>query len=540
MKYILSVFLAIYLLTPVMAQVDFVQRLEMEVKFGESDYMTIFTENGLIAFRTNKDRSSSNTPTFEIFNTDFNLNQGFMNKIPVKSGYDLIGYDWNDDAFYALFQKGNSYASKDRYIIKIKINEESNIEYDMSNVLDMELKEFFVMGDKMVFMGDSESLPVIQFFDIESSNVITAQGIYSKDSKILQLRKDEELGVIDVLLSKRDQYKVKQVLVITFDLEGNKLREITLKGLDDPKMEIIEGILTPFQEYQQALIGTYGKKKQEAYQGIYMSEINEFGEVVSKYYTLENLENFYNYLPEKTRERRLRSLEKNLNKGKVPTIKPAFSTREVISLGNGYLIYSDLFTANNPRYFPRDGVYANSFYRINPYSPFYNNMFYDPYFGYRGMPYNPNFNNSREGEYKFHAAQILLLDNDGGIIWDNSLRLPSRTTNNPSKFGELSYDGKKLHFMYLEGEKLALSYIEDGVVIFENELFEIELINETERIRDTEARSLMLYWWYDNNYLLTGKQNIKYQDEDGRQQNRDVFFITKVAVNGALFEPKEK
>ncbi len=540
MKYIFNILFLFLVSFNAIAQLDFVQRLEMEIKYGESEFMTLFTENGLIAFITNKDRGFSNKVTFEVFTTDFNLNHAEVISKPVKPGYDLAGYDWNDGQFYALFQKGNSFSSADRYLLRTNAKDTLTKEYDLSNILDMQLKEFFVVDDKMVFMGISESLPVIQFLDTENGNVITAEGISSKDSKILQLRKDHEMNIIDVLLSRRDKYKSKEIFIITFDLEGNRLREININSLEDPKMEIVEGVLTPLQKYQQALIGTYGKKKQEAYQGIYMSQINEFGEVNTRYYTLENLLNFYNYLPEKTKERRESVLQKNLNRGKIPTIRQAFATREVLTLEDGYLVYSDLFIANNPRNYLRDGVYANNFYRVNPYSPYFNNMFYDPYFGYRGIPYDPNFSSSREGEYKFQAAQLMVINQRGEIIWDNSLKLPSKSTTNPSKFGELSYDGRKLHYMYLDNDKLMLSYIYDGEVIFENESFDIELVNEQERIKDTQARSLMLYWWYENHYLLTGKQNIRYQDESGKQQTREVFFITKIAVNGALFEPDEE
>ncbi|MCH7410451.1 transcriptional regulator [Belliella sp. DSM 111904] len=522
-----------------MAQVKFTDRVELEVKYAENDFMTMFTPEGLIAFRSNKEKGLSSQTYFELVGIDNDLNPKEISKTPVKSGYELIGYDWHKGYIYALFQKGNSNISEDRYILKIDINSPKNTEISIKNVLDMSLKEFFVMDDKLIFMGDSESLPVIQLFDLETSNVITAPGIYSKNSKILQLRRDEELGVIDVLISKRDQFKTKQVLILTFDLEGNKIREVNIDGLKDPKIEIIEGILTPMNSYQQSLIGTYGKKRQEAYQGIYLTEINEFGELDNSYFTLENLENFYNYLPEKTKERRKKSLEKSLKKGVVPAIRPVLSTREVITLTDGYLIYSDLFTANNPRYAPRDGMYANSLYRYNPYNPYFNNMFFDPYMGYRGMPGGANFNNMREGEYKFQAAHLFHVSFDGEIIWENAIRLTNKLTPNPSKFGEISYIDNKLHYMFLDGKQLSLTYMVNGEKLFENELFDIELVNENERIRDTNENSLMLQWWYDNFYLLSGKQSVKYQDAQGKQNVRDVFFITKIEVNGDLFEFEE-
>ncbi|MCH7401132.1 transcriptional regulator [Belliella kenyensis] len=523
-----------------MAQVKFTDRVEFEVKYAENDFMTMFTPNGLIAFRANKEKGLNSQIFLELVGINDELIPTEISKTPVKSGYELIGYDWHEGYFYALFQKGNSNLSDDRYILKIDINSPTNTEISIKNVLDMSLKEFFAMENKLVFMGDSESLPVIQFYDLETSNVITAPGIYSKDSKILQLRRDEELGVIDVLMSKRDQFKTKQVFILTFDTDGNKIREITIDNLNDPKIEIIEGILTPMNAYNQSLIGTYGKKRQEAYQGIYLSEINEFGELSSRYFTLENLENFYNFLPDKAKAKRKKALEKNLKKGIIPPIRPVLSTREVITSSQGYLIYSDLFSANHPRYMPRDGMYANSLYRYNPNNPYYNNMFIDPYMGYRGLPGGANFNTLREGEYKFQAAHLFFVSFDGDIIWENSIELPNKMTSNPSKFGEISYSNDALHYMYLDGKQLSLTYLVNGEKLFENVLFDLDLVNENERIRETNENSLMLQWWHDNFYLLSGKQSIRFQDTQGKQNVREVFFITKIAVNGDLYETEKK
>lgn len=542
MRPLLSIFLFLSLCFPISAQVDFVARLEFEAKFGAKNYITLFNSEGILGFRTIKETGSNPQLFFEVFQTNFDLQIDPIKRLPIRESHDLVGYDMDEDQLYVLFQKGSSIAGKDRYMIELTFKTNEVKEYNISNTLDMNLKEFYVMNGKGILMGISESLPVVQIYDMETGNVITTQGIYSKDTEILQLRKDQTLGVIDILISKRDQYKVKQVLILTFDLEGSKLREVNIGGLHDPKLEIIEGLLTPFQNYQQALIGTFGKQKQEAYQGIYYAEINEFGETIKKYYTLEDFENFYNYLPEKSRVRKIKSLEKSLKKGKIPDIKPVLSTREVISMGDAFLVYSDLFTANNPRYYPMDGMYANSMYRA---SPNINTMSNGAIGSNQELNYinKQNMINSslfREGEYKFHAAQLLLLDKNGNIIWDNSLSLPSRTTTNPSKFGEVSLTGNKLHYMYLEDKDLALSYLYDGEVIFENEKFELKLIGENERIRETDGSSLILSWWYDNNYLLSGKQSIRFQDEDGRPKNKEVFFLTKVVVNGALFDPEDK
>ncbi|WP_373399781.1 hypothetical protein V8V91_09125 [Algoriphagus halophilus] len=45
--------------------------------------------------------------------------------------------------------------------------------------------------------------------------------------------------------------------------------------------------------------------------------------------------------------------------------------------------------------------------------------------------------------------------------------------------------------------------------------------------------------WYDRYFLLSGNQRIRYQDESGKEQVRDVFFATKILVDGDLYQPEE-
>src|SRR5690606_12318561 len=106
-------------------------------------------------------------------------------------------------------------------------------------------------------------------------------------------------------------------------------------------------------------------------------------------------------------------------------------------------------------------------------------------------------------------------------IWENSLSLDNTSRSNPGKFGEVSFDGQNLYYMYLDDSELKFSHLQDGELIMENEAFELELINEKERISETQEGSLNLMWWYDDYYLLSGKQKVRFLEEDGKQASKD-------------------
>lgn len=508
------------------AQVQFVQRMEVKTKWEDDDFIILQKESGLVAFRMVSEDGVSRNRELEYFNVDFQLQINEVKRLPVKDFYNLLGFDLDGDLLYVLFQKGDL-PSSEKYMLKLDLITDEVKEISLNAVLEMDMQEFFVLNGKAILMGNIDYRPVIQVFNLANQHVITIQGIYEKDLQIIQMRKAPEFGGFDVLMSRRDRYKDKKISILSYDTEGTKLKEVVIDQLLDANAEIVDGLLTPSYSYSQALIGPYSLRRKSLYQGLYFVQINEFGEYKSHLYTLEDFENFFNYLPEKTKQRRLRSRSKALDKGKVPPIRNTLATREVISSNGLYLVYNDYFVSSSRRYYHRDGMYINNFYRMSPMA---GNL------GGLGGYYSPLWTNPyvRSGqvsdEYKFLSAQMILMDESGEILWENSLSLDNIGRMNPGKFGEISFDGQDLYYLYLDEEELKLSHIQNGDVVMENETFQLEVIEENERIRETQRSSLNLMWWYDDYYLLSGKQKIRFQQEDGREANKDIYFLTKIKV----------
>src|SRR5690606_24242464 len=181
---------------------------------------------------------------------------------------------------YVLFQKGEA-STGEKYMVGINLLTDEVVEIPLKVILEMEMKEFFVLDGKAIFMGNMDYRPVIQIFNTSNQHLTTVQGVYEKDLQIIQMRKAPEFGGFDVLMSRRDRYRNKSVTVVSFDIEGNKLREVKIDQLGDPNAEIVDGLLTHSYSYSQALIGPFGLKRKNLYQGLYFTQINEFGEYKS-------------------------------------------------------------------------------------------------------------------------------------------------------------------------------------------------------------------------------------------------------------------
>lgn len=534
MKYILSFFLFVCISIQASAQVKFVSRFEIDSDLYDPLFEMMRIESGIVSFRTIPDKGRSFRRIFQIFKVDVNMNTDGLIEYPIREGYDMKGYDIDGENLFILFQKGYS-LNADKYIFKIDLVNNQGFEFEANNLLDTELVEFLVEEDKAIFMGNTDGRPVLQIFDLENKNIYTIQGIYGNDTQILQIRKMTEIQAFEVVLSRRGQYKNRELQINTYDLNGNLLREIEVDQFGEDRQEILEGILLPQENYQQAMIGSFGLDRRDAYQGMYIMNINEFGEYDFDLYTLEDFPNFFNYLPEKLKEKRDREIEKNVEKGKDSNIRNIYAIRDVRVTPDAYHIYFDHFNIINSRGNNRPGYFSpTSIYRYDRasrmgYSPFFNNVNRPSAF--------PNTTQLQlTTEYKYISAHFIKVGKEGNVLWDNASTYDDFLTAYPEAFGEIAVVGNDLYHLFVKNLLIKMSFFRNGEKVFDNIDFEIKLTNEEERIRETNASSLKLTHWYGSYFLLSGTQRIKFLDESGKEDNREVFFMTKILVDGDLYE----
>ncbi len=515
---------------------NFVKRLEIGSEFYDDTFEMLRLETGVAAFRTVPEKGLNFREKLQFINLDFELNsdKGLF-EYPVRNGFSLVGYDFSDGAAYLLFQKGTS-LNAERYIFKIDLADNQGFEYTADNLLGMQLLEFLVENGKAIFMGDADGRPAIQIFDLEDKSVHTIQGVYGNDTQILQIQKLPEIDALQVVISRKGQYRNRELLINTYDFLGNLLREIRVDEFGEDNQEILEGVLLPPEIYEQAMIGSYGIERRDAYQGMYIMDINEFGEYEFKLYTLEDFPGFYNYLPEKLKSKRDEEIAKNSEKGKSNNIRNVYSIRSVLSEDDAYYVYFDHYNIINSRGNNRPGGYRpGRYYRYDQlnrmgYTPFFNNV-YDQQYVMNGSAMQVITT-----EFKYISAHFVKVGKEGNIIWDNSSTYDDFNTLYPQPFGEVAVVGDEVYHMFVKDLVLKMSYFKDGEKKFEDESFEIKLVDENERIRDTNAGSLQLVHWYGPYFLLSGNQRVRYLDENIKESNKDVFFMTKILVEGDEFE----
>ena len=534
-NWIAVLFFSILGITELFAQVKWVSRFEVPSELYDPGFQMSPIKDGIVSFRTISPNGLSFNKVFQYFSSDFNLNSpSGLIEYPIREGHDMIGYDTEGDQLYILFRKGYSLSSE-TYILKIDLETKQGYEYNIENLLTMDLVEFLVLSNKALFMGNADNRPVIQLFDLNNKNIHTFQGFYNDETQILQIKKRPELQALEVVLSRKTPYRNREVSINTYDFEGNLVREIKVENFGELDQEILDGFLVEKEDYQNVMIGSFGIDRRDAYQGMYIMEINEFGEYEFKQYTLEDFPNFYNYMDERSKNRRDKEVLTSLEKGKIPSIRNYYSIRDIQQTPEAYFVYFDQFSIKSSRgssslFSPTSGYRSSSWSRTG----------YDPYIPAiitSGGINQPPMIYQAYPEYQYLSAHFMKVAKTGQVIWDNAATYDGLITDYTDAFGEVAVVGDEYYHIYVRDLMIKLSYFKNGQKVFDNLNVELELSNKDERIASTNPSSIRLIHWYDRYFLISGTQKIRFLKESGGQGTREVYFLAKILVDGELYQP---
>jgi hypothetical protein len=532
--FFLLVFLALGQLT--FAQLKFLNRFEIPSGMRDPLFEISNIDGGLVSFRTVPTKGLTQERKLQYFVSDSNLNSSGIIELPIKDGFDMLGYDADESYLYVLLSKGY-FTSGDKYLLRINIKTNTAEEIEAGNVLNMELMEFLVQDQKAIFLGSIDLRPVLQIYDLDSHSVHTVQGVYGNDTQVLQIRKLSEIGALEAVISRKGSFRNRELNIITYDLQGNILREIKVDQFGVPGQEILDGLLISSSDYQEVLIGAFGLEKRSAYQGMYIMDVNEFGEFDFKLYTLADFPNFYNYLDEKAKSKKDAFVLKELDKDKIPGIENLYTVRDVRQTEDAFYVYFDQYSVSNSRSGFQQGLYSpTGAYRYDRWSRMGSSPLYmDPNLLSR-FPSQGSYQSIPV--YQYSSAHFAKISKKGPVIWDNATSYTDFSTEYPDAFAEIAIVGDDLYHMYIEDLILKMSFFKNGLKVFENQEFEFELLNKDERIENINPESLRLIHWYDRYYLLSGTQRIRYLDEAGKVMSKEVYFQTKVLVDGDMYQPE--
>jgi len=520
-------------------------RIEIPVKSSDAAIFNIpLGEKGVVIL------TQTSKTQFTIAKLDINFNQNWTLTGNVDANLDYVTHSFDGQYLHLLFSrfKSNAYS-----VFRIKLTDGKFEKYQIYSVDKMEISNFKVLNKSVFIGGIINSQPMVLFTNLAQKSTRILPSVVKGQSEIQSMDLDTAQQLINITYTSGNKPKNYQLIVRSFDEEGNQYNQIVMEPNEEYAM--MNAKSNQINDSLQVVVGTYGHKntigsnKGPTSQGIYFNSFLDGNLQNSKFYSFTKFRNFFNFLGEKQKVKQEKKIKSKEDKGEDLRLDYRLIVHDIIKEKDTYYVIAESFYADyknyNSAFNPYGTLYGGytipgyalspfSFYSpwsslYNPYrwgygyyglySPF--SSYYSPW-GYRGYGYYGN-QQQFDGWVYTHAV-IVAFDSEGNLLWDKSIDL------NESKEEKLTEKVKAS----IQNEQIILSFASNDQIISKiisldgsqekEEAKKMEVMEEGDKVK--KSSKTQLNYWYGNYFIANGFQTIS-NDEEGR---RSVFYLNKVDI----------
>jgi hypothetical protein len=362
---------------------------------------------------------------------------------------------------------------------------------------DVDIHHFKVMGNIAYIGGYYRTRPVVMAFSFFDHSVKVLPYLYTENTEISNLEIDEQHNELTAIL-----YTTKgrncQFLMKMYSYQGLLLKTTTMPL--DNKNSLISGKIMPFDGENTLLIGNYSQGCTQYSQGLYFSRIQNGEPDPLQWIDFGQLENFFNYLRPKQKQRIIDRISRQKEEGKDIKFRYRLLVHDIVDTADELIFVAEVF-------------YPNSKSSTQ---------------GYNGALGTLRISNREAQSYTYTHAIVCGFDKmTGKLLWDNCLPIDGVDGFELLKMVQVTAQNGKLILAYPKEGKIHTEVIEKNKVIREPEEFEIKSAVEDEKITNNEKEQMAA--WYDSHFLVYGYQKVS--SEKNNISSREVFYINKLSYN---------
>ncbi|MFN3782378.1 MAG: hypothetical protein ACK4R6_00550 [Spirosomataceae bacterium] len=474
------------------------RRIELPIQGNPTSYNLMpLKEKGFILANMTEQR------VLQISKYDSLLTQVWQLETEIEPGFNYIDQYADDTHVFLLF--GNR--SGDQFtLVRVAGFLGAIQKTRLTSLRNFELNQFRVIQNTIYLAGVVKNEPVLISYAFgQAAPKILNSGL----GKNANLQSIETLDDNLLLTYSIREKKCATLVLREITADGKVVRQTVIKPKDN--FSLFTGKIFPTGA-NSFLIGSYGYGGTN---GIQSLEYLPFGE----------FENFFNYLPNRQKDRVERNVEKQKGRGNTYTVTSRVFVHDVLETEKGFSLVAEIFT---PEYVSN----FNNFGMMSPFSPFWGSPFamspfYRNYWGFNSWAWNPWLMGSPNNAQTFNGFRythgiVVGFDQNGKRQYDHSVVYTNlRLFELQEKLTVTVRDGKKLA-AYTKDNELIIN--EFGETEGENKqrTFEIVTGKEKERIKETTFENTA--HWFDNYFLAWGVQKITSSTE----RNRQVFYIHRI------------
>ncbi len=376
-----------------------------------------------------------------------------------------------------------SYSSEDQRYYKL----ESSFPAAFPILSDLQLINGQIIGIANVRSQDN-----LLFLDLNTgiSKFQKPPGSHPK-RKIASIVPDQTQNRFAVFVHDGINVKLSDSYFTFLNEKGEQLTESML--LDEPKDRVlIDYSITWIDSQKFLLAGTYATSAwDESASGMYFAEFNDYKQQFISFYSFSELENYYDYLPEKKQERKERKAEQKREKGKEDFVETRIAFHPVITADKQYILVGEAYVAST---------------------------------SHLGTDPSAQSANVFDG-YQYTHAIVLYLDFNGQKLYDHCFSM--NLTYKPFEVIynlRVDYDDNTLKMLCCDGSALKGMSIEDGVA---SEVVYGELPPQKEEGTILWNQRPGCTYWYENYYIVYGTLHMK--DAEADKKYYQIFYFSKLA-----------
>jgi len=506
-KWIKTCLFLFFLATTVQAQVDQGKRVELRV-MGDLDAFSLvpLDSAGLLLYRT---YSGPKEDQVEVACLDTALQFLWKGFIAVPKGNLLTSVSALNGRIYFFFKPPQGQLGFLLY--SLNATDGSFYSLPLNNAVTFNATEFVAGNETFLIGGYFNFRPIVLWYSLKTGLSKLLPGFLNEPGEITQM-KSYPGGNVDIVVSaKNSSTRRKCIWIRSFSSEGELIKTVVIEP--DENKNLIFGRAAKMVNDNQIIAGVYGKNTQYA-RGIFVSEVNPYGEYATHYYNFADLHNFFHYMKAKREKRVKERIERRRIKGKKNKFNYRFLVHELIAYQDQYIMLGQAFYAT---YTNRPSMMGLPYYG-NTYSPWTygvsNRLGSSPYQG----------NNYVFDGFHYTHAVALGFDKDANLLWDNSFEITGIKSFQLEQYVKILPGKDHIVLVYLF-ENLLRTKIIKGEQVIEGTMQNPMKAMEGEEVVKNSTRGSKLDYWYGNHFLVHGVQTVK------GVINRRVFFINKLTAH---------
>lgn len=354
------------------------------------------------------------------------------------------------------------------------------------------MRNLVMDGSHLVFSSTEKKLDRLGIIDLS-----TGQCRYT-DMHFKDIR-DQYIYILDnVIIDGKIHALVRiggDVVLMMLDFDGNFVGQPAILTANLTDHHILTASLSSAGGHY-FVTGTYTDKERgdatKIANGIYFGQFNGKAFTFIKFYNFYDLKNFTQFMSEKGKEKVERNKEKAEKKGKTFNQEYCIASHDIVEHGGDYYYMGEAY--------------------------------YPLYIGMGGpMGYSRTF----EG-FAYTHAFIVKFDKQGDVLWDNCVPLnPKSRPHYVKHFVNALYTSNQVDVLYVDDKKVISKTFDasTGDVVKERSEETLQTADQAEKVN--KSRSADAEYWYGNNFLIFGEQQVK---NDAEKKRRYVYFMNKLTI----------